>query len=182
MFPITCSQLPGLITQLFTAPWGRQSWCLCVTAYKSSLHFFTFFHDLVFPPFLLMRLRRIVSVLCYHLCQCLIVFGFMVSAVALKNPYRYPQIHISREEGYVTPSNKKSKKRAFEAMQVKSNTPENVKGKVTVKNCNSKGSSFGTAVCTGQMVLVNYNSNTFFEILKLCSFLPSNSSLCSTCH
>lgn len=77
----------------------------------------------------------------------------MVSTIALKNPYRYPQIHIIREEGYVTPSNKKSKKRPFEAMQVQPNTPENVKGKVTVKNCNSKGDPPGLQLAVDKWCL-----------------------------
>lgn len=46
--------------------------------------------------------------------------------------------HHHRERR-VTPSSEKSKKHTFEAMQVKPNTPESIKGKVAVKNCNSKG-------------------------------------------
>jgi len=79
---------------------------------------------------------------------------------------------IVREEGGVTPSNKKSEKHTLEAGQVKPNTPENVKGEVSVKNCNSKGWSFGTTVCSGQMVLVNYSSNTFFLNIEA-MFLPA---------
>lgn len=67
-------------------PPGQRSWCLCIAGYKSSLHFFTFFPGLVFPRFLLMRPWRTGSTLCYHCCQYLIVFGFMVAAIALKKP------------------------------------------------------------------------------------------------
>lgn len=52
MFPITCSQLPGLITQLFTAPWGRQSWCLCVNSVEikfAFLHLFSWSSLSSFP-------------------------------------------------------------------------------------------------------------------------------------